>query len=129
MVHCPALPSLARRSPGKRHVICLFHDPARPAGPTIILNSIVSMTSRKLNSDLERLREEINHLAADDIDSRKRLNRLISELEAKLENPDAGEDDGLMNNLKDAIAHFETEHPRATAILNDIMVTLSNMGI
>ena len=87
------------------------------------------MTSRKLNSDLERLREEINHLAADDVDSRKRLNRLISRLEAKLENPDAGEDDSLMKNLRDAIAHFETEHPRATAILNDIMVTLSNMGI
>ena len=87
------------------------------------------MTSRKLNSDLERLRAEINHLAADDFDSRKRLNRLISRLEAKLENPDAGEDDSLMKNLRDAIAHFETEHPRATAILNDIMVTLSNMGI
>ena len=87
------------------------------------------MTSRKLNSDLERLRDEINHLAADDVDSRKRLNRLISEIEAKLENPEASDDEGLTNNLKEAIAHFETEHPRATAILNDIMVALSNMGI
>ena len=87
------------------------------------------MTRRKLHNDLERLREEINHLAADDRESRKRLNHLINEVEAKLENPDAGEDDGLMNNLKDAISHFETEYPRATAILNDIMVTLSNMGI
>ena len=93
-------------------------------------NSIVcDMTSRKLHNDLKRLRAEINHLAADDVDSRKRLNRLISRLEAKLENPDAGEDDSLMKNLRDAIAHFETEHPRATAILNDIMVALSNMGI
>lgn len=93
------------------------------------LTQLVYMSSRKLHNDLERLRKEINHLASDDVDSRKRLNRLISEIEAKLENPDAGENDGLMNNLKDAIAHFETEHPRATAILNDIMVTLSNMGI
>ena len=87
------------------------------------------MTKRKLHNDLERLREEINHLAADDTESRKRLNNLINEVEAKLENPDPDEVDGLMKNLKDAIAHFETEYPRATAILNDIMVTLSNMGI
>ena len=87
------------------------------------------MTIRKLRNDLEKLRAEINHLAADDVASRKRLDHLISDLETKLENLDTAEDDGLMNNLKDAIAHFETEHPRATAILNDIMVTLSNMGI
>jgi chromosome segregation ATPase len=87
------------------------------------------MTIRKLHSELEKLRDEINHLAADDVASRKRLDNLINEIEAKLENPDASDDEGLMNNLKDAIAHFETEHPRATAILNDIMVALSNMGI
>ena len=90
---------------------------------------VYCMTIRKLRNDLEKLRAEINHLAADDVASRKRLDHLISDLEAKLENLDTAEDDGLMNNLKDAIAHFETEHPRATAILNDIMVTLSNMGI
>ena len=87
------------------------------------------MTSRKLHIDLERLRKEIKHLAKDDVASRKRLDNLINELEAKLENPDAADDEGLMNNVKDAIAHFEAQHPRATAILNDIMVALSNMGI
>jgi len=74
------------------------------------------------------LRKEINRLAVDDVESRKRLDQLITDLEAKLEKPDE-ENDGLMVNLKDAIKHFEAEHPRATAILNDIMVTLSNMGI
>ena len=87
------------------------------------------MASRKLHNDLEKLRDEINHLAADDVASRKRLDKIINDLEKKLENPDASDDEGLMNNLKDAIAHFETEHPRATAILNDIMVALSNIGI
>ena len=86
------------------------------------------MDTRKLHDDLERLRDEINHLAADDVASREKLNRLISDLEAKLKNP-KGKDQGLMQNMKDAVEHFETEHPRATAILNDIMVTLSNMGI
>lgn len=86
------------------------------------------MTNNKLQNDLERLRDEINHVAIDDIESRKKLNQIISDLEAKLEKPDEN-DDGLVKDVKEAIQHFETEHPRATAILNDIMVTLSNMGI
>ncbi|OGT63930.1 MAG: hypothetical protein A3I13_06560 [Gammaproteobacteria bacterium RIFCSPLOWO2_02_FULL_47_50] len=86
------------------------------------------MKNKKLHDDLERLRNEINHLATDDIESRKKLNRIIGDLEAKLEKPDDN-DDGLVKDIKETIQHFETEHPRATAILNDIMVTLSNMGI
>ena len=87
------------------------------------------MTKNKLQIDLERLREEINQVAIDDIESRKKLNQIISDLETRLETRDEDNDDGLVKDIKEAIQHFETEHPRATAILNDIMVTLSNMGI
>ena len=87
------------------------------------------MTNNKLQNDLERLREEIKHVAVDDVDSRKKLNQIINDLETRLETRDEDNDDGLVKNIKEAIQHFETEHPRATAILNDIMVTLSNMGI
>ena len=86
------------------------------------------MKNKKLHDDLERLRDEIGHVATDDIETREKLNQIISDLEAKLEKPD-DDDDGLVLDIKEAIQHFETEHPRATAILNDIMVTLSNMGI
>ena len=86
------------------------------------------MPRNKLQNSLERLRDEINHLATDDAESRSRLNRIISELEIKLDNPE-DDDEDLIDNLKESIQHFETEHPRATAILNDIMVTLSNIGI
>ena len=34
-----------------------------------------------------------------------------------------------MHGLRDAIERFEVEHPRATGVVNDIMVVLSNMGI
>ena len=88
------------------------------------------MSKEKLHNDLEKLRNEINHIAADDTESRGKLNQLISELEEQLDNP-GGEvqDQGILTSVKEAIEHFETDHPRATAILNDIMVTLSNMGI
>ena len=86
------------------------------------------MKEHQLHEELLKLRAEINELSADDHESREKLNQLINNIEAKLENPDE-ENDGLIDHVKDAIEHFEAEHPRATAILNDIMVTLSNMGI
>ena len=57
--------------------------------------------------------------------------RLHEDLE-KLRNENTGgevQDEGVLTSVREAIEHFETDHPRATAILNDIMVTLSNMGI
>jgi len=88
------------------------------------------MTNIKLKEELEKLRSEVKNLATENIEASSKLEALISELEKKLEEP-AGTDHypGLGEDLKDAISQFETEHPRATAILNDIMVTLSNMGI
>lgn len=88
------------------------------------------MTNIKLKEELEKLRSEVKNLATENIEASSKLEALISELEKKLEEP-AGMDHhpGLVEDMKDTISQFETEHPRATAILNDIMVTLSNMGI
>ena len=88
------------------------------------------MANTKLKDELEKLRSEVKGLATDNIEASAKLEALISELEQKLEEPsDADHHANLVENLKDAISQFETEHPLATAILNDIMVTLSNMGI
>ncbi len=87
------------------------------------------MTLNKLENDLEKLRAEVNRLTKDDHESREKLDRLISELERKIDREREDDDQGLIDSIKDALSHFESEHPRATAILNDIMVTLSNMGI
>jgi predicted nuclease with TOPRIM domain len=85
------------------------------------------MSKETLKNDLERLRVEINGLAENHPESRDKLNELINDLETRLENKE--EHEGLMENIREHISNFEAEHPRATAILNDIMVTLSNMGI
>jgi predicted transcriptional regulator len=88
------------------------------------------MPADKLRSEIEKLHKELRSFAPDDHDSRDKLNELLGDLERKLERPDDEEHHhSLMRIMKDTIAHIETEHPRATAILNDIMVTLSNMGI
>ena len=88
------------------------------------------MINAKLKEELDRLRAEVKDLASDNLEATAKLEALISELEQKLEGvADADQRSGLIEELKDTISNFETEHPRATAILNEIMVTLSNMGI
>lgn len=88
------------------------------------------MTGKDLHQQLEQLRIEIENLARDDKEARARMNELLGEVERKIDAASDEEvDDSLMENLREAVTQFETDHPRATAILNDIMVTLSNMGI
>jgi len=88
------------------------------------------MNEKKLQTELEKLRREVNMFATPDETTREKLNLLINDIEKKLDKPaDAEHHRHLMVGIKDAISLFEADHPRATAILNDIMVTLSNMGI
>lgn len=88
------------------------------------------MALKKLEQDLESLREALGRIPPDDQDTRAQLQQHIEDIEKKLEHPeDEQHHHDLVEGLKKSIARFEADHPRATAILNDIMVTLSNMGI
>ena len=87
------------------------------------------MSKENLVKDLERLRKEIHQVAANNPETYLKLNGLITDLERQITD-DSGKDyASLLDRVKNEITHFETAHPRATAILNDILVTLSNIGI
>jgi len=88
------------------------------------------MNDTKLQSELEKLRREANNLTSDNNAAREKLNLLINDIEIKIDKPaDEEHHHHLVRGIKEAIHQFEADHPRATAILNDIMVSLSNMGI
>ncbi len=87
------------------------------------------MPERLLRENLEKLRAEIGNVADSETQTKARLNALLNEIETSIDPDQESSDIKLIQNVKDAVAHFETEHPRTTAILNEIMVTLSNMGI
>lgn len=87
------------------------------------------MSKENLVRDLERLRAEIAQLARNNPDASRKLNALINNLEKRISTPTDDDNDDLVEQVKNEITLFEAEHPRATAILNDILVTLSNMGI
>ncbi len=87
------------------------------------------MPENQLRQELEKLRSEAAN-TENDPESVQRLQTLITEIEKKLANPDdTDHHNTLVSEIRESINHFEAEHPRATGILNDIMVALSNMGI
>jgi len=88
------------------------------------------MPENKLQNDIDKLRVEIKNLHADGDSSKEKLENLLHEIESELETETQNNRKSeLLEGLKESVEHFEAEHPRATAIINDIMVTLSNMGI
>ncbi len=88
------------------------------------------MNRDELREPLERLESEIQKLGEDDEAIKRRMQRLVDELERKLESSEDSDDEPeLIESLRENVERFEVEHPRLTAVLNRIMVHLSNMGI
>ena len=88
------------------------------------------MSDVKLRQSLDELRSELERLEAEEAQVRERLNTLISGVETRLDKPDdAAQHQSLVQDLGQSISQIEVSHPRATAILNEIMVALGNMGI
>ncbi len=88
------------------------------------------MEQERLRRSLEELREELARLEIEDDVERARLAALVEDIEHGLDNPDdVAHHANVVAGIEEAISRFEVEHPRATGILNHIMVTLGNMGI
>ncbi len=81
----------------------------------------------KLHEKITSLKKELEKLPVSDNAAREHINKLITEIENINESTE--DKNFVIDKIKSSIDNFEAEHPRATAILNDIMVTLSNMGI
>ncbi|MDZ7842013.1 MAG: DUF4404 family protein [Gammaproteobacteria bacterium] len=87
------------------------------------------MSEQDLKALIERLRGEVDALPDGDVDARQRLDAIIGELDKKLQEPGTEDHHGLVSNLQDSIKELEARHPDTTTLLNNIMMTLANMGI
>ncbi|MBI2801426.1 MAG: DUF4404 family protein [Gammaproteobacteria bacterium] len=88
------------------------------------------MSRKELHELLDALRVALHEFEVGDQQARTRLDSLIAALERQIQTPnDTAASARLIANLPNAIEQFESKHPRLTAILNDLMVTLSGMGI
>jgi len=87
------------------------------------------MSEQDLRDLIDKLRREVEALPVEDVEARDRLNAVISELDKKLDDPGTEDHHGLIGNLQESIKELEARHPDTTTLLNNIMMTLANMGI
>jgi hypothetical protein len=85
---------------------------------------------QQLREYLEELNSTIGDLHAPD-DDKNKLTGLIAEIELQLNEPMlvTGDPQTLVDQVENMINTFEQDHPRVSGILNNIMLTLSNMGV
>lgn len=88
---------------------------------------ITTMTHPELKHLLKSLQTEIEDLKSISGAERKELEAITRNIRLALDEDEQNAD--LQESLNAAIVRLEASHPRLTAVLNDIMVTLSNMGI
>ncbi len=88
------------------------------------------MPRQELNSLIGKLRQELAHLQQDQQGSRDQIQSLIDDLEVHLQSGKSNDwPHEMTQRVRKEIEDFETEHPRITGVLNNIMVTLGNIGI
>ena len=88
------------------------------------------MERQQLREYLDQLNSTIGDLHASD-DDKSKLTGLIAEIELQLNEPKlvSGDPQTLVDQVENMVTTFEQDHPRVAGILNNIMVTLSNMGV
>ncbi len=88
------------------------------------------MSKEEMRRHLDALRTELGAASGGDGVARDRLTRLTDEIERLIDDPEtnAGHPT-LVEALKAHAERLEVEHPTITGVLNQILETLSSMGI
>ncbi len=79
--------------------------------------------SEKLKRSLEDLQNELNRINSED----PKLQTLADHVQGALKK--SVEDVPLVDSLRDTAETFEARHPQLTALINNVMSSLSNIGI
>ncbi len=88
------------------------------------------MSQDQLRKDLAALRAECDRLDGMPGPARDRVQRLIADVEHRLEQAEDDEkDETLLDRIREELTEFEVEHPTVAAALETVMNTLSNAGI
>jgi fido (protein-threonine AMPylation protein) len=86
------------------------------------------MSETPLSESIQHLNDALQTVPAEQAELRQRLEALRDELQQTL-NDQHGDAEGLMERTQELMAEMDVEHPFTTRVLNQIMVTLSNIGI
>jgi hypothetical protein len=87
------------------------------------------LNQQQLKEHLEQLTSAIQDMQATASD-KERLSKLIIDIEQQISDPILdNEAVSLTEQVDSLVTSFETDHPAVAGILNNIMVTLSSMGV
>lgn len=86
------------------------------------------MSEVRLSESVQHLQEALESVPDDQPELRERLTKLLEELK-QAQQQEHEDHHGLTERTRELIVELDAEHPRTTRVLNQIMVTLSNMGI
>ena len=89
------------------------------------------MPREKLQRLIASLQEELSSIESLDDESRQELIKLIGDVEelATAETPPIGTEATAAGQLENATLKFESEHPKLSMILGEIVDTLGKLGI
>jgi hypothetical protein len=88
------------------------------------------MDTQRIHEALQTLQAELAHASKLDDASRESIQRVIDDIEARLQAGDAAaEDESLSGRLQDSLLEFEAEHPQITSAVNQVAAALANLGI
>lgn len=92
------------------------------------------MSEQQLRVDLQQLKALVEALPSGD-SQREKLSALVQEMENHLDQRqldhggDVQANVTLQQQLEVAVSRFESSHPTAAAIINNVLVTLGNIGV
>jgi len=90
------------------------------------------MPDKELRKLLQKLSSEIENTQKVDKSSKEMLDKIRDDIDDLLERDDKKISDkhlSLMDQLKDSTEQFEASHPELTAIMNNVINFLNNLGI
>ncbi|MEM6450412.1 MAG: DUF4404 family protein [Cyanobacteria bacterium P01_D01_bin.105] len=77
---------------------------------------------------IESLRREITQLSETDTSVQTKLLAMIEDLEKQLESPQSSGSEAT-HKVATLVEQFESDHPKITNALGDLLTTLSSMGV
>jgi predicted transcriptional regulator len=89
------------------------------------------MDNRIPRSTLEQLHRELMKARSEEHQVQKRLDELARDVRQMLDKPaeEHLHHRTFKENLRDSVRHLEASHPELTSVINNVLTTLTKMGI
>ncbi len=86
------------------------------------------MDEQELYQQLESLKKELDSSNGLGPDTREKMLGLIDRMEEQMHTP-GDDEDSFTEQFESLVTEFEASHPTLTGIVNNLLVTLGNMGV